>query len=102
MDIVEELVLELQTPAKPRLPDGWHMTEKHGLVYVTPDGIAWAVWPRGSLMNSVSVPVRPRELIKYKAGTSKQERLRRTRRQFPVLPNGNINRAVQRTLDELL
>ena len=102
MNTTEELVLKLQTPPMRKLADGWYTTVKHGMVYVTPDGVAWTVRPHGSLMNSVSIPVKPRELMKSKARTSKQAPGRSTKNQIAVLPKSAHAGAVQRTLDELL
>ena len=46
------------TPAKSsRLPEGWHMTEKYGEVYVNPGGIAWTIQRDGDELVSVSVQI---------------------------------------------
>jgi hypothetical protein len=37
-----------------KLPEGWHFTEKHGYVFVSPGGSAWVVERQGNKLESVS------------------------------------------------
>jgi hypothetical protein len=49
--------------AAPKLPEGWHDTEKYGPVFVSPSGTAWAVQLVGDKFKNVIVDVSPRDFI---------------------------------------
>ena len=43
---------------------GWHLTDKYGDVFVSPDGAAWAVQQSGDRFINVTVKLNPTDITK--------------------------------------
>jgi len=48
----------------PKLPEGWHHTEKYGDVFVAPGGSAWVVRQNGERLVNVMVSINPADIVK--------------------------------------
>ena len=51
----------------PKLPEGWHLTEKYGDVFVAPGGSVWVVQQNGQHLINVTVTLNPSDIIKTPA-----------------------------------
>jgi hypothetical protein len=51
----------------PKLPEGWHHTEKYGDVFVAPGGSVWVVQQNGQHLINVTVTLNPSDIIKTPA-----------------------------------
>jgi hypothetical protein len=87
-----ESLLEVKAGTPPaltkgsRLPEGWHMTEKYGEVYVNPGGIAWTIQRDGDELVSVSVQITKEDITqKPSADRVKRNLSDRQRRKTKVV-----------------
>ena len=59
-----------------KLLEGWHDTTKHGPVFVTPGGIAWAVQLVGSKFENIAVKLSKEDIVQKPSA----ERIKNARR----------------------
>jgi len=65
--MTQETVLEKQVTNFTIGREGWHNTERYGLVFLSPGGIAWTVRRQGDRLANVPVKLAPGDLIKKTA-----------------------------------
>jgi len=80
-DINSAIAAPVSSPgAAPRLPEGWRDTTKHGPVFVSPSGKAWAVKLIGNKLENVIVDVSPRDFVGQSAIEKRKEAVRKSAR----------------------
>ena len=96
----------------PKLPEGWHDTEKYGPVFVSPGGIAWAVQLVGSKFENIAVKITKKDItgkpsaerIKHAAAEKRRYNLAKSSRKQPLQPLQQApameNRVSEASIDE--
>ena len=63
-----------------KLPEGWRNTEKHGDVFISPDGIVWVVQRIGGKLESIAIKISKDEIIGKIAIEKRTDAIRRQTR----------------------
>ena len=81
-----------------RLTRGWHLTDKFGDIFVSPDGSAWAVQQSGQRFINVKVNLDPSDIVKTPAmervkHAQTMRRYRKTKATITSMPNLALSEA---------
>lgn len=77
---------------------GWHLTDKFGDIFVSPDGSAWAVQQSGQRFINVKVNLDPSDIVKTPAmervkHAQTMRRYRKTKATITSMPNLALSEA---------
>ncbi|MFZ1915542.1 MAG: hypothetical protein WAU55_10800 [Dehalococcoidales bacterium] len=64
METEQEIQNEKASMESHRSNSGWHLSDKYGDVFISPDGSAWAVQQSGQRLINVKVNLNPSDVIK--------------------------------------
>jgi hypothetical protein len=88
-----------EIPSDHHRPDpGWHLTDKFGDIFVSPDGSAWAVQQSGQRFINVKVNLDPSDIVKTPAmervkHAQTMRRYRKTKATITSMPNLALSEA---------
>jgi hypothetical protein len=63
----QEIPNEKEQADRRRLTSGWHHTDKFGDIFVSPDGIAWAVQQSGDRLVNIAVNLNSDDIVQRPA-----------------------------------
>ena len=94
--------VEPSRPTSPRLPEGWHSTERYGDVFVSPGGIAWAVQLVGDKFENISVKITHEDItaklsaerMKHAAAEKRRYNLAKQIRTPPLQPLQRVSTSI--------